>query len=65
MPSNKIQVALGGILLYITVTFVLDLLFQEKPLFTRIKLGTFRFVRKLPFVNGIIKNQLKEPMKVL
>jgi hypothetical protein len=52
-------------LLYALVSFLWDLLFQEKSIFERTKLSVFRFARKIPFVKSIIKGKLKEPLTVI
>lgn len=57
------QVALGSVLLYILVAKLWGLLFAEKPLFQRAKLFVFRNARKLPFVAGMIKKQMKGPLE--
>lgn len=61
----NIQISLGSILLFIFISAVYDLLFQEKPIFQRIKLSTFRFLRKIPMFRAFVKGKLEKPLQVI
>lgn len=56
--------ALCSVLFYIIVSSLLDFLFQEQSLWARTKLTFFRYARKIPFVQKIISDKLREPLAV-
>jgi hypothetical protein len=59
-PYQPWQIALGSILLTVTLSYLYELLFQEEPIFTRLKHGVFSLARKIPYVRNKIRSEIAD-----
>lgn len=54
------QIAAASVVIYISVTAIHRALFQEQPLFDRVKKMVFRLGRQIPWVRNTIQGKLRE-----